>query len=152
MLGRGGASYELLRQLVARITVGPGPRFVLAPRALSSMTQPVSIADAVRYLTAALDVDPGIYDIGAPRPVSYARLMELQAQVSGTTLKVQPVLPVPPGSFAPLAALVTDQPGLTSHALFMSAEDDAVVPDGHRLELDGHRPATVRQTLEQLAG
>lgn len=28
------------------------------------MTQPVPIADAVRYLTAALDVDPGIYDIG----------------------------------------------------------------------------------------
>lgn len=152
VLGKGGASYELLVQLVDRLTFGPGPRVVPAPRALASLTQPVSIGDAVRYLTAARDLPPGIYDIGAPEPVSYAQLMQMQAGVTGTTLEVQPVLPVPPGSFAPLAALVTDQAGLTAHALFMSAGDDAVVDEQQRLEVDGHRPATVGQTLGRPAG
>lgn len=152
VLGEHSASYELLRQVVARLTTGPGPRIVPGPIALSSRTQPIDVADAVGFLVDAADLEPGRYDIGAPEPVRFSTLMELQARVTGRRLKVHPVLPVPARLFAPLSAVLTDQPLLTVHALLLSAGEDTVVEDRRIEALTGRRAAGVEETLRRLAG
>ncbi len=146
VLGKGGASYELLRQLVEAI-LRVGAPAVPGPRALASRTQPIALADAVEYLVAALDLAPGPYDIGAPEAVTYAELMQIEAEVSGRSLHLLPTLPIPARSFAPFAAMLTDQDLLVAHALFDSAGQAAVVEDPWLVEHLSHTPATVAEAL-----
>ncbi len=135
VLGKGSASYELLRQLVDRLAVlvvGELP----VPRAMGTLTQPVGLDQAVTSLVAALALEPGQYDIGVRQPVSFARLMEQQADACGKSLRLDPILPIAPEFFSPLAALVTDQDGMTILALFGSAGTPTVVDENRRLPGD----------------
>lgn len=150
VLGAGSASYELLRQIVDRVPRAPGG-VVPGPVALSTRTQPVDIDSAVDHLVAALELPPGRYDIGAADAVTFAELMEAQARVTGHDLRIEPVLPAEPEAFAPVAALLTDQEGLTIRALFASASTETVVDLDHRADLPGVEPATVAAILQRLA-
>lgn len=149
-LGTGSASYELLRQIVERVPRAPGGA-VPGPLALRTRTQPVDVDTAVDHLVAGLELPPGRYDVGAADAVTFAELMEAQAAATGTSLRIEPVLPAEPESFAPVAALLTDQEGLTIRALFASASTETVVDDAHRAVLPGQDPVTVAAILERLA-
>jgi uncharacterized protein YbjT (DUF2867 family) len=150
VLGAGSASYELLRQIVERVPRVPGGA-VPGPVALATRTQPVDVDSAVAHLVAALELPPGRYDIGAADAVTFAELMEAQARATGTSLHIEPVLPAEPEAFAPVAALLTDQEGLTIRALFASASTETVVDADHRADLLGVEPVTVAAILERLA-
>lgn len=150
VLGAGSASYELLRQIVERVPRAPGGA-VPGPLALATRTQPVDVDTAVDHLVAALELPPGRYDIGAADAVTFAELMEAQARATGTTLRIEPVLPAEPETFAPVAALLTDQEGLTIRALFASASTETIVTPDRRVDLPGHDPVTVDAILQRLA-
>ena len=50
IIGNGGLSWELMRELVAHLPV------MVTPRWVRTKAQPVAIADVVRYLTAVLEL------------------------------------------------------------------------------------------------
>lgn len=77
VLGSGSLSFELVRSLVERL---PG---MVLPRWVEMPAQPIAIADLLEILIRALDVAPGIYEIGGAERTSYAGLMREYARQRG---------------------------------------------------------------------
>lgn len=90
VVGPGSESYRTLRHLVARLPV------MIAPRWLSTPTQPIDIDDVVAYLAAA----PGVaasagreVQIGSPDVLPYAAMLDRMAVALGR--RRRPKIPVP---------------------------------------------------------
>ncbi len=148
VLGDGSTSFELLRQLV-RLAVSVAGPYLPGPRALATPTQPVGADAAVDRLVQALDLEPGLWDVGVAAPATFAELMAAQARAHGHELEVDPVLPVAPEGFAPLASLATDQDGATIRSLFASASTTTTVDDARRMP--GDQPEALEELLGRLA-
>lgn len=76
IIGKGSFSFELMRTLVDRLPV------MILPKWTHVLTQPISITDAVRYLTLALYLPKGeslILEIGGKDVISYGQLMQRYA-------------------------------------------------------------------------
>ncbi len=58
VLGAGSISFEMLRYLTERLP------FMVCPRWVRTAIQPIASADIIRYLIAAIDVAPGVYEVG----------------------------------------------------------------------------------------
>ena len=65
VLGRGGASFEIMRQLVDRLPA------MVCPKWVTTRCQPIALPDMVRYLVAAPGLDAGCYDVGGPDILTY---------------------------------------------------------------------------------
>lgn len=88
VLGRGSASFEMLRLLAARLP------FFLEPRNLSAQCQPIHEDDLVEYLVQAAGVEaplPSLIEVGGGDRLSYSRLLLRVAGHSGIVRKVIPV-------------------------------------------------------------
>ena len=72
VIGSGSLSFEMIRALVERLPA------MVTPRWVSVLAQPIGIEDVLRYLRAAIDLEPRgsrVYEIGGPDRVSYGDLM-----------------------------------------------------------------------------
>ena len=90
VVGPGSESYRTLRHLVARLP------FMIAPRWLSTPTQPIDIDDVVSYLAAAPDVEASTgreVQIGSPDVLPYGAMLDRMAIALGK--RPRPKLPVP---------------------------------------------------------
>lgn len=89
VVGAGSAVFELIRHLVERMPA------IVCPRGASTRTQPIALADVVRYLVAALE-EPrttGLrLDIGGDEVLSYRELMRAYARVRGLA---RPIVDLP---------------------------------------------------------
>jgi uncharacterized protein YbjT (DUF2867 family) len=80
IVGRGSAAFETIRALVDRL---PG---MICPRWVSTETQPVALADVVRYLAGVAGRDEAFgehYDIGGPEVMTYRTMIERVARLRG---------------------------------------------------------------------
>ncbi|MEF8855026.1 MAG: NAD(P)H-binding protein [Haloarculaceae archaeon] len=80
IVGTGSASFETIRQLVARLPVMVTPRWVQTP------CQPIAIADVVGYLVGVLekpDTAGKTFEIGGPDVLTYAEMMQETARALG---------------------------------------------------------------------
>lgn len=129
IVGHGGASWEIIRQLV---DVLPG---VVAPSWLRTRTQPVALEDVVRYLAEVID-DPEacgqVIEIGGPETLTYLEMLQRAANVQGKQLPAIG-LPgvasafVPPALSTPVVALLTDVDVTTAASLVESMGNETVV-------------------------
>jgi uncharacterized protein YbjT (DUF2867 family) len=90
VVGAGSESYRTLRHLVARLP------FMIAPRWLSTPTQPIDIDDVVAYLAAAPYVEASVgreIQIGSPDVLAYGQMLDRMAIALGK--RPRPKLPVP---------------------------------------------------------
>jgi uncharacterized protein YbjT (DUF2867 family) len=90
ILGSGSASFEILRYLVERLP------FMITPRWVRSLNQPIAIRNVVKYLVGCLEHDETIgqtYDIGGPDVLAYRDLLDIYAQEA--KLPKRWVIPVP---------------------------------------------------------
>jgi uncharacterized protein YbjT (DUF2867 family) len=90
VVGAGSESYRTLRHLVARLP------FMIAPRWLSTPTQPIDIDDVVAYLAAAPSVPASAgreVQIGCPDVLAYGSMLDRMAIALGKSPR--PKLPVP---------------------------------------------------------
>jgi uncharacterized protein YbjT (DUF2867 family) len=81
LLGRGGASFEVMRDVVRNMPVIP----MLEWR--RTLTQPIAISDVLAYLLLAADTDAArcrAFDIGAPKPATYEAMLHTIQSVLGT--------------------------------------------------------------------
>ena len=137
VIGDGGISWEILRQLVARLPV------MVTPRWVQTRTQPVAIDDAVAFLVGVLGNDEAvgeIYDIGGPTPLTYGQMLRTVGRMPGGILKI--IVPVPllsPRLSSHWLRLVTDVDLRTARALIDSMSNEVVVHDRRIEDLTGHR-------------
>jgi uncharacterized protein YbjT (DUF2867 family) len=73
VVGRGSAGFETIVALVDRLPA------MVAPRWISSPTQPIALADVVRYLTGVAGHPDAIgesFDVGGPEVLTYKQMLE----------------------------------------------------------------------------
>ena len=147
VIGDGGISWEILRQLVARLPV------MVTPRWVQTRTQPVAIEDAVAFLAGVLGNDRAVgevFDIGGPEALTYGQMLRAVGRMPGGILKL--IVPVPllsPRLSSHWLRLVTDVDLPTARALIDSMSNEVVVRDRRIEELTGHRAMAFEDAAER---
>ena len=129
VLGAGSISFEMLRYLTERLP------FMVCPRWVRTTIQPIALADLIAYLVRALDVEPGVYEIGGSDVTTYREMIAAYASVRG--LHRRPILDVPfltPRLSSYWLDLVTPVDRAVSHTLVESLATEVVVRDRSRTD------------------
>jgi hypothetical protein len=153
VLGAGSISFEMLRYLTERLP------FMVCPRWVGTAIQPIALADMIRYLISAIDVPPGVYEVGGADVTSYREMIAAYAAARG--LRRRRIVDVPyltPRLSSYWVDLVTPVDRRVSHALIESLGTEVVVEDRARTDAafaiqpmglaDSLSAALVDQTLE----
>ena len=80
VIGRGSAAFETIVALVERLPA------MIAPRWISTRTQPVALSDVVAYLAGVCGLEPALgrrFDVGGPEVMTYREMMERIARLRG---------------------------------------------------------------------
>lgn len=107
IVGDGSASFEIIRQLAARLPV------MVTPRWVRTECQPIFVDDVIAYLVGVLDAPAaagGVYDIGGPDVLTYEEVLRRTREALGGRLFVVPVPVLTPRLSARWVRLVTDVP------------------------------------------
>ena len=147
VIGDGGISWEILRQLVARLPV------MVTPRWVQTRTQPVAIDDAVAFLVGVLGNEKArgeVYDIGGPEALTYGQMLKAVARMPGGILRL--IVPVPlltPRLSSHWLRLVTDVDLRTARVLIDSMSNEVVVRDRRIEQVTGHRAMSFNEAAER---
>ena len=79
VVGAGGISWELTRQLVKNLPA------MVVPRWVSTQTQPIAVDDVIRYLAGVIGVEEAygrVFEIGGPDRLTYLEMIQVAAEVS----------------------------------------------------------------------
>jgi uncharacterized protein YbjT (DUF2867 family) len=149
IVGHGGVSWEITRQLVEHLPA------MITPRWVHTKSQPIAIADVVRYLVAVLDMPETrgrVFEIGGPDVLEYGEMMQRVAAVEGRRLLVMPVPFLSPSLSALWLALVTDVDTRTGRALVDSMTNQVVVYDDSLRKLVPFEPMDYDSAVLQALG
>lgn len=97
IIGSGSASFDMMHALVNRLP------FIMAPKFVNNVSQPISTRDTIRYLAGCLDVPESadkVIDIGGPDIISYREMMARLATQLDLKRKII-VLPLSISGFNP---------------------------------------------------
>jgi len=126
IVGRGGISWEMTRQLVDHLPA------MVTPRWVRTKTQPIAVADVVRYLVGVLDEPRAkgkVLEIGGPDTMQYVTMLRRVAEIKKRPLFILPVPLLSPGLSSRWLALVTDVDTQTGRSLIDSMANEVVVTD-----------------------
>ena len=151
IVGSGGISWEITRQLVEHL------RVMVTPRWVRTRTQPVAVDDVVRYLVGVLG-EPGAvgrtFDVGGPEVLEYLSMLRRVADLTGRRLLVMPVPLLSPGLSARWLGLVTDVDRQSGRSLVDSMTNEVVVRDDSIRSVVPFEPMgydeAVRRALDEL--
>jgi len=85
IIGSGGASFEIIRDLVEKLPV------MVAPKWVSTKSQPIALRNVLQYLVGVLDQEAAyqkIYDIGGPEVLTYKEMLLQFAEVRNLTRRI----------------------------------------------------------------
>jgi uncharacterized protein YbjT (DUF2867 family) len=126
IIGHGGISWEMTRQLVEHLPA------MITPRWVHTRTQPIAVSDVVRYLVGVLEVPEAAgraLDIGGPDVLEYLEMMRRVAAIEGRKLLVVPVPLLTPRLSSQWLSLVTSVDVQTGRSLIDSMSNEVVVRD-----------------------
>ncbi|MCZ2805997.1 NAD(P)H-binding protein [Modestobacter sp. VKM Ac-2983] len=126
VVGHGGVSWEMTRQLVAHLPA------MVTPRWVHTRTQPIAIADVVRYLVGVLEAPEAegrAFDVGGPEVLEYLEMLTRVAEIQGRRLLIVPVPLLSPKLSSYWLSLVTDVDVQTGRSLIDSMTNEVVVKD-----------------------
>ena len=129
VIGSGGISWEITRQLVDHL------RVMVTPRWVRTRTQPIAIDDVVRYLVGVLGRPEAlgqVYEVGGPEVLRYSDMLRRVAAISGRRLVILPVPLLTPALSGRWLGLVTDVDSRAGRSLVDSMSNEVVVHD-HRI-------------------
>ncbi len=132
IIGHGGISWELTRQLVEHLPV------MITPQWVSTRTQPIAIDDVVRYLAGVLEpvaAEGQVYEVGGPEVLRYSTMLQRVAAIEGRPLILVPVPFLTPWLSAQWVGLVTDVDPGTAANLIDSMTNEVIVRDESIKEL-----------------
>lgn len=152
IIGHGGTSWEITRQLVEHLPA------MVTPRWVHTRTQPIAVSDVVRYLVAVLDMPEAagrVFDIGGPDVLQYVEMVHRLAAIEGRKRVVIPVPLLTPSLSALWLSLVTDVDSRTGRSLVNSMTNEVIVRDDSIRRLVPFEPmdydAAVLQALRERA-
>ena len=125
VIGHGGISWEITRQLVAHLPA------MVVPRWATTKTQPIALADVIRYLVGVLEpleARGRVFEIGGSEVLTYAEMMQRVAKLHHH--RVLPMVAVPlltPRLSSHWLAFVTDVDTATARNLVDSMSNEVVV-------------------------
>ena len=127
VIGNGGISWEITRQLVAHLPV------MIVPKWATTRTQPIALADIVRYLVGVLEPEAAkgrVFEVGGPEVLTYAEMMRRVAQLHHhRRLHMLAVPLLTPRLSSHWLSLVTDVDTATARNLVDSMSNEVVVSD-----------------------
>ena len=130
VVGHGGISWEITRQLVDHLPA------MITPRWVHTRTQPIALRDVVRYLVGVLDLAEArgrVFEIGGPEVLRYIDMLKRAASVQGKRLPSVGVPLLSPKLSSQWLALVTDVDLATARNLVASMTTEVIVRD-HPIE------------------
>jgi uncharacterized protein YbjT (DUF2867 family) len=137
IVGHGGISWELTRQLVEHLPV------MVTPRWVATRTQPIAVDDVVRYLAGVLEPPEaagGVYEVGGPEVLQYSTMLRRVAAIENRPLLLLPVPLLSPALSSLWLTLVTDIDPRTGRALIDSMTNEVIVRDQSIRDLIPIRP------------
>ncbi|MCD5348672.1 NAD(P)H-binding protein [Kineosporia mesophila] len=130
VIGHGGISWEITRQLVHHLPA------MVTPHWVSTRTQPIALPDVIRYLEGVLEPEAArgrVFEIGGPEVLRYKDMLARAAAVMGKRLPNVTVPLLTPGLSSHWLALVTDVDTATARNLVDSMINEVIVHD-HAIE------------------
>jgi uncharacterized protein YbjT (DUF2867 family) len=126
IIGHGGISWELTRQLVEHLPV------MITPRWVSTRTQPIAVDDVVTYLAGVLEPPEAsgqVYEAGGPEVLRYSTMLSRVAAIENRPLVLLPVPLLTPSLSSLWLTLVTDIDPGTGRNLIDSMTNEVIVRD-----------------------
>ncbi|MFI5606702.1 NAD(P)H-binding protein [Amycolatopsis sp. NPDC051903] len=126
VIGHGGISWEITRQLVEHLPA------MVTPRWAATRAQPIAIADVVRYLVGVLEpaaAEGRTFEIGGSEQLAYLDMLRRVARLEGRNPVILPVPLLTPRLSSYWLALVTDVDVTTGRTLVDSMVNEVVVRD-----------------------
>jgi uncharacterized protein YbjT (DUF2867 family) len=130
VIGHGGISWEITRQLVDHLPV------MLTPGWVNTRTQPIALPDVLRYLVGVLEAPQArgrVFEIGGPDVLRYIDMLQRAARIQKRKLPNISVPWLSPGLSSMWLSLVTDVDTHTARTLVDSMINEMVVKD-HSIE------------------
>ncbi len=124
IVGHGGISWEMTRQLVEHLPI------MITPLWVQTRTQPIAVADVVRYLVGVLEIPEAAgraFDIGGPDILAYVDMMRRVAAIQGRPMLIIPVPLLSPQLSSLWLSLVTDVDVQTGRSLIDSMTNEVVM-------------------------
>lgn len=151
VVGAGGISWEITRQLVKNLPA------MVVPKWVQTKTQPVAIDDVVRYLDGVVGNEAAygrILEIGGPEQLTYLDMMQQAAELMiGRRVPIVTVPLLTPSLSSRWIAFVTDVDTTTARNLIDSMSTEVVVKDTSIRDLVPGEPLSyqdsVRRALEE---
>ncbi|WP_324663654.1 NAD(P)H-binding protein [Haloarcula sediminis] len=127
VIGEGSASFQIIRQLAARLPV------MVTPSWVRTECQPIYVDDVVAYLVGVLETPETAgetYDVGGPDVLTYQEILSETARILvGRRPLIIPVPVLSPGLSARWLGLVTDVPVSVAVPLVDGLSNRVVVTD-----------------------
>lgn len=126
IVGSGGISWEMTRQLVDHLPA------MVTPRWVRTKTQPIAVTDVVRYLVGVLDEPAAtgkVFEIGGPEVLQYVTMLRRVADIKKRRLLIVPVPLLTPGLSSRWLSLVTDVDTQAGRSLVDSMANEVIVRD-----------------------
>ncbi|MGA8209864.1 MAG: NAD(P)H-binding protein [Nocardioidaceae bacterium] len=137
LVGAGGISWEITRQLVEHLPA------MICPRWVRTRTQPIAVDDVVRYLVGVLGRTEAlgqVYEVGGTEVLKYTSMLERVARIKGRRLVIVPVPLLTPRLSARWLSLVTDVDTQAGRSLIDSMSNEVVVSDDRIRQLVPFEP------------
>jgi len=127
VVGHGGISWEITRQLVKRLPA------MVAPHWVGTKTQPIALQDVVSYLVGVLDREDArgrVFEIGGPEVLSYRDMLRRASKIqNGRDVPIVVVPVLTPQLSSRWLSFVTDVDAKTGSNLIESMDNEVVVKD-----------------------
>lgn len=152
ILGPGGTSWDMLRQLVERLPV------MVTPRWVETRCQPIALRDVLGYLIgcpAATETAGRSFDIGGPDVLTYRQMMMILADVLGKRRRIVDVPVLTPRLSSYWVDLMTSVPASVAHPLVEGLRNEVVcrenrIRDLIPISLTPYREAVTRALRGQV--
>jgi uncharacterized protein YbjT (DUF2867 family) len=147
VIGHGGISWEITRQLVAHLPA------MVVPHWATTRTQPIALRDVLRYLVGVLEPQAArgrVFEIGGSEVLTYAEMMQRVARTHHH--RTLPMLTIPlltPRLSSHWLAFVTDVDTRTARNLVDSMSNEVVVHDDSIKEVVPGEPLDYTAAIEE---
>ncbi|WP_027861014.1 NAD(P)H-binding protein [Marmoricola sp. URHB0036] len=154
VVGHGGISWELTRQLVKNLPA------MVVPKWASTKTQPIAVDDVIRYLVGVAGREEAfgrIFEIGGPDQLTYVDMLRVAAEIdTGRKALIIEVPVLTPRLSSYWLALVTDVDVTTGRNLIDSMGTEVLVREQSIRDVVPGEPIgyaeAVRRALEERTG
>jgi uncharacterized protein YbjT (DUF2867 family) len=150
IVGEGGISWELTRQLVKNLPA------MVVPRWVTTRTQPIALDDTVRYrvgVAGRLEAHGRTFEVGGADSLTYREMLQVAAeQIIGHRLPIVRVPVLTPRLSSYWLALVTDIDVRTGRNLIDSLGTEVVVTDHSIRELVPGDPLPYAEAVRRALG